>query len=507
MRNKLYLLLLLCVHFSENAVSQILDPGFGQDGLLTLSYQNTNYGSIRWIDDRLYGEIYDYGGINYQFRVFDDNGQPDLSFGTGGAITNAPFGSTEISPDGIYFTNMATSPFKATIKKYTPQGDLNTNFGNSGTIINTISTMNTNIPGWNGIQYGADFIEDDLFLYGKYMDTLCFLKYDTDGNLDQVYGQDGIAKRTMLEVCPSGYSYVTKSLFILNNQWHVQMFGTVTEGDPVLYVARLDANGDWDLSFGTSGLVDMSSYIEVTTNEWGAEVVNTPSIRILNDRVYPMFYDFTSTTTTLRLGRCLLGSFTLDTSFGNEGYITEPSITGYCAPEMDAENRIYLAGQLASSLPAIAACTRFSEDGIQDLSFGQSGILTLEAPIEGNGIRISRISFDNETVYLSGNTGLFGVETGYSELFCAKYGFELPSDLNEENSNNVSIYPNPAKDHVRLLNTGTGTASIYSMDGRLMKTSRLTGMSNDIIDISDLPVGQYILEFSENPIPIKLMKL
>jgi len=149
---------------------------------------------------------------------------------SGGAITDAPFGASLVNNDGIYFTKMATSPFKATIKKYTLEGDVETDFGNSGTVVNTISTMNTNILGWNGVQYGADFIADDLFLYGKYMDTLCFLKYNADGILNSTYGQSGISKRTLAEIFPAGYSYQVRTVFVLNNQWHVQVSMACTSG-------------------------------------------------------------------------------------------------------------------------------------------------------------------------------------------------------------------------------------------------------------------------------------
>jgi len=279
-------------------------------------------------------------------------------------------------------------------------------------------------------------------------------------------------------------------------QWHVQVAGTINNENPVLLLARLDVNGDWDLSFGTSGVVDMTTLIEETINEWGMTVFNYPYVRVLNSAAYLFYYDFGMMNTTMRICRCEVGSFTIDTSFGNNGYLSEPSISGYSATMMDSEHRIYMAGQLTNSNPAIAACTRFSENGVQDESFGTAGILTLNAPIEGNGIRFNRISFGiDDELYLSGNTGLFGVENGYSKLFCSKYGFEQPSNVAEMNSNGIVLYPNPANNSVTIANAGVGIVSIFSIDGKLMKQSRLNGSMNNSIDISDLPVEQYVLEF------------
>ncbi|MCB9047221.1 MAG: T9SS type A sorting domain-containing protein [Chitinophagales bacterium] len=64
--------------------------------------------------------------------------------------------------------------------------------------------------------------------------------------------------------------------------------------------------------------------------------------------------------------------------------------------------------------------------------------------------------------------------------------------------NIVNLYPNPAKNSLRLdLQTET-TATIYNLSGQAVNTSLLNNASN-IIDITDLPSGMYIIHLaSEN---------
>ena len=69
--------------------------------------------------------------------------------------------------------------------------------------------------------------------------------------------------------------------------------------------------------------------------------------------------------------------------------------------------------------------------------------------------------------------------------------------INNELSNKVNAYPNPASDYIKLnfddLNDATAKLEIYSIDGRVLKS--IENMeSNQIIDISDLNAGMYMFK-------------
>ena len=62
----------------------------------------------------------------------------------------------------------------------------------------------------------------------------------------------------------------------------------------------------------------------------------------------------------------------------------------------------------------------------------------------------------------------------------------------ESNTADILVYPNPVHDMLYFRNiSGTHTVSIYALDGRMVKTSQITG--NQGIDISGLRNGLYLV--------------
>ena len=67
----------------------------------------------------------------------------------------------------------------------------------------------------------------------------------------------------------------------------------------------------------------------------------------------------------------------------------------------------------------------------------------------------------------------------------------------ENENDNISVYPNPAKDHVRIElsdNSASQSIEIYSLDGRLVETFQETSLHDNTIDISGLNAGMYIMK-------------
>ncbi len=63
----------------------------------------------------------------------------------------------------------------------------------------------------------------------------------------------------------------------------------------------------------------------------------------------------------------------------------------------------------------------------------------------------------------------------------------------QEYEQNINIYPNPAKEILRIelaKNKTINTIKLFSIDGKLVKTYP---KSNTLLDISDIPKGQYLL--------------
>ncbi|MBR2617889.1 MAG: T9SS type A sorting domain-containing protein, partial [Paludibacteraceae bacterium] len=71
----------------------------------------------------------------------------------------------------------------------------------------------------------------------------------------------------------------------------------------------------------------------------------------------------------------------------------------------------------------------------------------------------------------------------------------IPTDVEEEDYADLSIYPNPTTS-VLYIQSGylpTGSACIYNVSGKLCKTVHLVGEEITEVSVDDLPAGMYIL--------------
>jgi hypothetical protein len=114
----------------------------------------------------------------------------------------------------------------------------------------------------------------------------------------------------------------------------------------------------------------------------------------------------------------------------------------------------------------------------------------------------SHLHFDNgeNLVIDDGNgTTLTFALANIRKIVCAEL-----TDLQESAASQLQILPNPSYDHFIICNlSGPGTARIYAIDGRMMKSFEATeGLS---VDISELPSGMYLLHLDGQT--LKLMKL
>ena len=102
--------------------------------------------------------------------------------------------------------------------------------------------------------------------------------------------------------------------------------------------------------------------------------------------------------------------------------------------------------------------------------------------------RDSRIYYnDSQLLFFNGDET---VSINLSEI--RKAYFTTPQDVEEVDNQQLTIYPNPAKDILRINNISDNQeVTIYSISGAVMKKVVVSG-DNDI-NISDLHHGMYII--------------
>lgn len=113
---------------------------------------------------------------------------------------------------------------------------------------------------------------------------------------------------------------------------------------------------------------------------------------------------------------------------------------------------------------------------------------------------IGRIEFNADSLFLVASDGLIlGREHKdhvQKIMFCYE---DTPSSVSTVDVNGrIQIYPNPVQ-HLLVVKGATAgeTMRIYSLSGNLVSTVKVVD-ENTTVDVSGLPVGQYLLQINTN---------
>ena len=112
----------------------------------------------------------------------------------------------------------------------------------------------------------------------------------------------------------------------------------------------------------------------------------------------------------------------------------------------------------------------------------------------------NEVSWNSETlrnIYFDGETTLIVVESenllthSYELADIKKLYFTSGNAITEfNNDNKFFVYPNPAKDNIRIIGVENQDIEIFSMDGKSM----FEGEYKTSLNISDFPKGTYIIK-------------
>ena len=112
----------------------------------------------------------------------------------------------------------------------------------------------------------------------------------------------------------------------------------------------------------------------------------------------------------------------------------------------------------------------------------------------------NEVSWNSETlrnIYFDGETTLIVVESedllthSYELADIKKIYFTSGNAITEfNNDNKFFVYPNPAKDNIRIIGVENQDIEIFSMDGKAM----FEGEYKSSLNVSDFPKGTYIIK-------------
>lgn len=363
--------------------NNVLDTSFGDNGHVEIRLPN--FGTIVTMALQPDGKIVLGGNVfagtagNYDYLILRCNadGTLDTSFGGGDGIVTTEFegyqdecNSITIQPDGkIVAAGKETVPGQVVtsshliMTRYNPDGSLDTGFGSSGRVIQTLAS------GYNTWANAVIQEGDGNLLVAGFANQFAVFRYTTNGALDGNFGSGGIV------TCPG---YQAQAITIQS--------GGIIVGDPAMIVAAGIHNVQDQVVLARmnfSGVLD--------TNLNGTGSVTIPSLSSSQIAGVAAFNPFRSPKKILISGYLLGGAGhdfftakfnyngTLDSTFGAGG-IAKTDLGGddYAyGMVIQPGTKILLAGTSSTDFynPDFALARYNYTDGSLDTTFNGTGIL------------------------------------------------------------------------------------------------------------------------------------
>lgn len=259
------ILLVLCATF---ALGGTLDTGFGSGGGTSANVWANDYPKRTFIlpDGKiLVVGVSSFVGVHLYVPCpiaarFNSDGTLDTTFGTNGVFNGSSLGSITVEdvlmqPDGkIVFTGGSNPSYNQpaqdfAVVRINSDGTRDSTFGNNGVVI-------TAIGGSNDSAHSAVYLPGGKLLVGGSTrgtatspGAIDFVRYNSDGSLDQTFGEGGILYYLVGGFNSWPFVYYMK----LMSDGKILLNGA----DPIggVFLARINADAVFDTTFGTNGYV------------------------------------------------------------------------------------------------------------------------------------------------------------------------------------------------------------------------------------------------------------
>jgi uncharacterized delta-60 repeat protein/LPXTG-motif cell wall-anchored protein len=212
----------------------------------------------------------------------------------------------------------------------------------------------------------------------------------TDGTLDTTFGTSGITTTNITQ-----YAFSNSAAVQVDGKIVVVGQHSPSGNGGSFLIARYNANGTLDATFGTNGITVTS----FGTSESAKSVVIQADGKIL----VAGYSDAVNTISDFAVLRFNANGI-LDTSFGTNG-ITTTNLgsydTGY-SMALQADGKILVAGQTGPSNASNFAIVRYAANGTLDTSFGTEGITTTD--LGGLDLASSMVVLPNGKILVAGRS-------------------------------------------------------------------------------------------------------
>ena len=352
-----------------------LDNTFGTNGIVTTPVgtldDNLNSVAIQ-SDGKIVAVGISYNGSKNDFAVvrYNTNGQLDNTFGTNGivitsvgtlddyALSVAIQGDGKIVAAGSYWN--VNDDFA--VVRYNTNGQLDNTFGTNGMVTTPVGTSHDEARSV-AIQSDGKIVAAGFSDNGSY-DDFAVVRYNTNGQLDNTFGTNGIVTTS------AGASHDGANSVTIQSNGKIVAAGYSYSGNGFT-VVRYNTNGQLDNTFGTNGIV---------TTPFGTSHGRANSVAIQSDgKIIVIGDSYSGNDRDFAVVRYNTNG-QLDNTFGTNGIVNIP--VGYSSEvaysvAIQSDGKIVAAGDSYSGgSNSDFAVVRYNTDGQLDNTFGENGITT-----------------------------------------------------------------------------------------------------------------------------------
>jgi uncharacterized delta-60 repeat protein len=532
---KIKLLHFAILFFYQMAFSQLPDPGFGNNGLVTSNFGQASISkgitSLALQDDgKIVASGFYYpnatGGNNEISLVrYNTDGSIDSSFGENGS-TLLPIGlmgsgtpsMVRIQTNGKIIVFATAANHNLAILRLNSDGSPDSTFGDLGTVTITFGT------GFQLSAYSLELQTDDKIVIasslvaGQNQDILVG-RLNADGSIDEFFGNMGYASINF-GMAVDGFSETSDNAHVVKIQQDGKILvGGLTTYDPESFnstdfaLLRLNSDGSLDSSFGVEG--------KTSTDFGGFDSITSIMINAAGKIIATG-----GSTSTNGQGQVAIAQYesngNLDSGYGIGGkaLIDFDANAGRGTAVLQSDGKLVISGGIPDSGYENLAGLRLNTDGSADTTFGTNGIVQADfGPNTYDYALYSLIQPDGKL--LLGGEKIEAVSDGGTDPV-ATFNFALARYSLEDLSSpsfmrtSISFSPNPFNDYIDLnLDAGSAgniTVDLLDLNGRVILSSLVNEQigagpySKRIAMPAGLPNGIYLLRIS-NGISVSNFKI
>jgi uncharacterized delta-60 repeat protein len=480
------------------AWAQTLDNSFGMNGRVTTPVQGVIKAIAAQSDGKLVAAGYSSGNNQNHIQLirYNNDGSLDNGFGTGGLVsTEVSFYSSAeaviIQPDGkiliggTYHTGDFANIYHLLVARYLPNGTLDNTFGTNGLAMPE--------PGFSEELTDMVLQQDGKIVVGggfsddisMGLQSFMVARFNANGSLDQSFGTSGITVTAI---------NTTSQIVDIALQADGKIIAAGRSGlyDPNVddymdfTLARYTSQGLPDATFGTNGIVK--------TNVINSAPDILQSMILQPDGKIVAAGSYGSKHYMVRY----IDNGSLDSPFGTNGIAVHTGIPARLHLARRSNGKLITAGAMVDDEGnSDFLLNGYLDNGTTDNSFGGNGTLRTDFP---TAIPEGSEDYSNCIIVLNdGKFVLAGSADGRPAL--ARYTTNDPTSVKTTNltEDNITIFPNPATQTLNIKWSGESKTlhtqlSLLNILGQSMyNVPLLLKTGNNKVNIPNLAAGNYIL--------------